>query len=328
MEEQKERIILLRRFLDGVYTKEEVSQVLQYISETETNGDFDDLAAEVWDESAVNSNMITDVQREEYKREARKLLAAIERRRKHSWYRLGAIVASIAIFVVVTWGGINFIRTAFSSEITYLEVSTSYGEKKQLLLPDGTQFILNACSRVRYPKQFANHERKIELEGEGYFKVAHDEDMPFIIHTVRFDVRVLGTSFNVKSYESDEVVSVSVETGKVQVNLPEAMMKLIACEQFRINTISNEYNKRIDNELRVAAWIRGGLYFNSTPIRDVAKELERAYNCRITFDPNHKFENLISGEHDNKDLESVLRSIEYTSSIKYKRDGRNILLYK
>lgn len=328
MKEQKERKKLLRRFLDGVYTKAEAFRILQYFSDKESNEVFDNLAAEVWEESAITCRTTTDEQNEEYKQEARKLLTAIERRSKRTWYRFGAITASLAVFVVLIWGGFNFIHNTFLSEITLLEVNTSYGEKKQLILPDGTQLILNSCSYVRYPKQFENRERCIELEGEGYFKVAHNDAIPFKIHTGRFDVRVLGTSFNVKSYDVDEIVSVSVETGKVQVDIPDAMMKLAAGEQIRINTISKEYNMRKDSELQVAAWVRGSLYFNSTPVRDVAKELERAYHCHIRFDPNHKFENLISGEHDNKDLESVLKSIEFTSNIKYTKDGRNILLYK
>ena len=68
--------------------------------------------------------------------------------------------------------------------------------------------------------------------------------------------------------------------------------------------------------------------FNSTPIRDVAKELERMYNCRITFTQGQEFNNLISGEHDNKSLEAVLQSIGYTSGIHYKRSGDQVLLYK
>ena len=61
---------------------------------------------------------------------------------------------------------------------------------------------------------------------------------------------------------------------------------------------------------------------------DVAKELERVYNCQITFASGQEFDNLITGEHDNKSLESVLKSIEFISDINYKKEGRNILLYK
>lgn len=212
-------------------------------------------------------------------------------------------------------------------QISYLEASTSYGESRQIRLPDGTQLILNSCSRVCYPNSFVEDERQIELEGEAYFQVQRNEKQPFIVRTARFDVRVLGTCFDVKAYSSDEVVSVDVESGKVQVDLPEAMMRLQAKEQVSINTLSGEYSKRRE-ERDVAVWRKGGLRFSSTPVRDVAKELERMYNCRITFAEGQEFNNLISGEHENKSLEAVLQSMEYTSGIRYRKEGNHIFLFK
>lgn len=327
MRNSKQRKTTLRRFLDGVFTKEEATQVFQDIIEPETMPVYDQLANEVWEESAYEKQIMNHSMREQYKKEARQLLESLEKPQQRSWYRIGAVAASIAVIICFAWGGFHFVRQALAPDIIYLEASTSYGERKQLLLPDGTQLILNSCSYIRYPKHFTTEERKIELAGEGYFNVAHDEYMPFIISTSRMDIRVLGTSFNVKSYPMDEIVSVSVESGKVQVDVPDAVMRLVANEQIYINTLSDEYSKR-KGEGQVAVWMKGSLYFNKTPIRDVAKELERSYNCRITFNSNQTFDNLISGEHDNIDLESVLKSIEYTSGIKYKKDGRNILLYK
>jgi Fe2+-dicitrate sensor, membrane component len=327
MKIQKEIRTVLQRFLGDVYTKAEAFQVFQNISHPENKGAFDELADEVWEEATIQATTPTDNQREQYKIEARHLLDSIEHRKKHTRYRFAAIAASIAILVTITWSGVYFVSNVFNQKLVYVEASTSYSEKKQLLLPDGTQLILNSCSYIRYPKQFAENERRVELEGEGYFKVAHNEEKPFIVNTSRMDVRVLGTSFNIKSYATDEIVTVSVENGKVQVEVPEAVMRLVANEQVYINTISEEYSKRKESG-QIAAWIRGTLHFNSTPIRDVAKVLERAYDCRIRFNPNQNFDNLISGEHDNRDLESVLKAIEYTSNIKYEKKGRNILLYK
>lgn len=212
-------------------------------------------------------------------------------------------------------------------EITYLEASTSYGERKQFRLPDGTQLTLNSCSRIRYPNCFEGKECRVELEGEGYFRVHHNEKQPFIVNTRHFDVRVLGTCFNVKSYSSDELASVDVESGKVQVDLPEAMMRLSAKEQVLINSVLGEYNKRRE-ERTVAVWRKGILSFQSTPIRDVAKELERMYNCHITFAKGQEFNNLISGEHENKSLDAVLQSVEYVSRIHYNKKGEQVLFYK
>lgn len=327
MEDNKKEKVNLRRYLDDLYTKEEASLLLQSMKDAGNKDMMDELATEVWEESG-SQQTVTDLEREKYKKEARLLLKRLEHK-KRTWFRRVALVAaSAAAVVAIVVGSIGYFRYINEEQVTYAEVVTSFGEKKQVTLPDGTLLILNSCSQVRYPNQFRGDIRKVELEGEGYFRVASNEKMPFIVKTGRFDVRVLGTRFDVKSYPTDEIVSVSVESGKVQVDLPEAMMRLTAKEQVLINTTSGEYNKKRE-EREVAAWIKGSLRFNSTPIRDVAKELERVYNCRITFAPDQKFDNSITGEHDNKSLEAVLQSIQFISGdIKYKKEGQNILLYK
>lgn len=327
MEDNKKEKVNLRRYLDDLYTKEEASLLLQSMKDAGNKDMMDELATEVWEESG-SQQTVTDLEREKYKKEARLLLKRLEHK-KRTWFRRVALVAaSAAAVVAIVVGSIGYFRYINEEQVTYAEVVTSFGEKKQVTLPDGTLLILNSCSQVRYPNQFRGDIRKVELEGEGYFRVASNEKMPFIVKTGRFDVRVLGTRFDVKSYPTDEIVSVSVESGKVQVDLPEAMMRLTAKEQVLINTTSGEYNKKRE-EREVAAWIKGSLRFNSTPIRDVAKELERVYNCRITFAPDQKFDNSITGEHDNKSLEAVLQSIQFISGdIKYKKEGQDILLYK
>ena len=318
---------LLRRYLDGLYTTDDARRLLNELQAPEYNTDMlQELTDEVWEEASLQSPQ-TDLEREQYKKEARLLLKRIEHKKRMWFRRVSLAVASAAAVVCLILGSVSYIRYIDRQQITYLEASTSYGERKEIRLPDGTQLILNSCSRVCYPDRFADKERRVELEGEGYFRVYHNEKQPFIVNTRHFDVRVLGTCFNVKSYSSDEVVSVDVESGKVQVDLPEAMMRLRAKEQILINTVSGEYNKRYE-ERAVTVWRRGSLRFNSTPIRDVAKELERMYNCRITFTQGQEFNNLISGEHDNKSLEAVLQSIGYTSGIHYKRSGDQVLLYK
>ena len=316
----------LRRYLDDMYIREEASQLLESMRDADHKDILDELSAEVWEES-VSQQPVTDLEREKYKKEARQLLKHIEHKKRTWFRRVMTIAASVAAVIAIVTGSISYFRYMSEQQITFAEISTSFGEKKRVELPDGTILVLNSCSQVRYPDSFQGDIRKVELEGEGYFRVAHNEDMPFIVQTKRLDVRVLGTRFDVKSYSTDEIVSVSVESGKVQVDLPEAMMRLTAKEQVLINTVSGEYSKKKE-ERGVAVWIKGSLRFNSTPIRDVAKELERVYNCQITFASGQEFDNLITGEHDNKSLESVLKSIEFISDINYKKEGRNILLYR
>lgn len=326
MENNEEDKSLLRRYLDDLYTTEDARRLTDHLADAEHKGTLEELAADVWDESA-SQQPLTDLEREKSKKEARQLLQRIEHR-KRTWFRRVAVaVVTTAAVLCLVLGGITYLDYINEQQISYLEASTSYGERKQVLLPDGTKLVLNSCSRIRYPDRFVGNQRRVELEGEGYFRVQRNEKQTFIVNTARFEVRVLGTCFDVKAYLSDEVVSVDVESGKVQVDMPEAMMRLQAKERVFINTISGEYNKRREDRT-VAVWRKGGLRFSSTPINDVAKELERVYNCRITFAPGQDFNNLISGEHDNKSLEAVLQSIEYTSGIHYKKEGNKVLLYK
>lgn len=219
---------LLRRYLDDLYTMDDARKLLDELQTSEYDTDMlQDLAAEVWEETSLQSPQ-TDLEREQYKKEARLLLKRIEHK-KRMWIRRAALaVSSVAAMVCLVFGSISYIRYIDRTQVSYLEASTSFGERKEVQLPDGTTLILNSCSRVHYPDRFTGKERRIELEGEGYFRVYHNEKQPFVVDTRHFDVRVLGTCFNIKSYSSDEVVSVDVESGKVQVDLPEAMIRLPA----------------------------------------------------------------------------------------------------
>lgn len=326
MKKKQEDLSLWRRYMDGLYTTEDVSKMTETLRNEQPDNFLDEMAAFVWEDSA-SQQASTDLEREKYKKEARVLLKRIEPRKRIDYRRVVWTAASAAAILCLVFGGVGYWHYAVSQQVSYLEASTTYGEHKEIRLPDGTELILNACSYVRYPDRFVGEERRIDLDGEAFFRVSHNEEQPFIVKSHSFDVKVLGTCFNVKSYSSDEVVSVDVESGKVQVDMPEAMMRLKANEQVLINTVSGDYVKQRE-EHTVAVWRSGSLRFNATPIHDVAKELERRYNCRITFAEGQTFDNLISGEHDNKSLAAVLESVEYTSGIHYRMKGNQVLLYK
>lgn len=326
MGNKQEDMSLWRRYIDDLYTTEDVQKMGKVLKDKSADRLWDELSASVWDESAGRQPS-TDLERERYKKEARKLLERIEPRRRWKYRRIVWAVAGIAAVFCLVMGGMGYLHHFIRPQVSYLEASTTYGEHKEVRLPDGTELVLNSCSHVRYPDRFVGEERRIELEGEAFFRVRHNERQPFVVDARSFDVKVLGTCFNVKSYSSDEMVSVDVESGKVQVDMPEAMMRLTANEQVLINTVSGDYTKQREVHT-VAVWRNGSLRFSATPIHDVAKELERRYNCRITFAEGQTFNNLISGEHDNKSLAAVLESIEYTSGIRYRIAGSQVFLYK
>ncbi|WP_455672228.1 FecR family protein [Phocaeicola sp.] len=326
MTDKKEEKQKMRRYLDDMYVREEATGLLDSLRNADNKEVLDELACEAWEES-LTYGQTSGTEHEKYKKEARRLLRTMEHGKRIHIRRIAYAVAGIAAILCLVFGSIHSFRYMEEKSITFARTSTSFGEKKKVTLPDGSRIVLNSCSNLRYPNKFVGKARTVELDGEAYFEIARNEKKPFIVNTRDFNVRVLGTQFDIKAYPQDEIVSVDVKTGKVQVDLPEAMMRLTAQEQVLINTLSGEYNKRKE-EKEVAVWIKGSLRFNRTPIRDVARELERVYNCRITFTADQEFNNLISGEHDNQSLESVLESIRYISGVKHKKEGETIVLYK
>ena len=318
---------LLKRFVDGLYTRKDADNLLKHFHAGKYNTEISEAMDTVWEE--MEEDEVSSLQHQQYREEARLLLSRIRKPEKRfSFIPYLRYVAIVAVILSIGWGGFRLIRSNQEKVLTYTEVHVKNGEHKRVILPDGTSVTLNAGSYLRYPREFITDVRRIEMNGEAFFEVTRDEEKPFLIHTKDADVKVLGTSFNVKAFDMDEQLTVSVQTGKVQVDLPEAMMRLLPDEQFVMDKTKGEFQKRNEDARLSTVWIKGGLYFNRTPIRTVVNELVRMYNRTIEFAPGAEYDDYIYGEHDNKSLEAVLKSIQYSTDIKYRIENDKIVLYK
>lgn len=328
MKEEKEHSKkILTHYINDVYTREEALEVLELAKDRKNQLLFEEMAENVWEESECEI-IQTRLEHEKLLEEGASLLKTLNKPdRKNLFTTYWRVAASVIILIMSGVAGNSLFSYWQNQHIAFVEVTTGIGERKVLELPDGTMVDINTCSTLRYPKTFVGEKREIELTGEAYFQVKRDPEKRFIVKTAHFDVKVLGTKFDVKAYPTDELLSVSVENGKVQVEMPEAMMRLKGNDQLLINRKLQEFNKR-RSEVQVNGWKYGELSFYATPIRDVAKELERIYGCKIIFQKDVEFDNLITGVHDNQSLEAVLTSLEYVCGIKYRKEKECILLYK
>lgn len=318
---------IIRRYLNGTYSSGEAEKIAESLNSADERGILDDLATEVWEE-AESSSAMSHQNEEQYRKEATVLLKKLQPQSYSLVKRMLYATVGIAASVLLFWGGISLKQHWDVQHIVMAQLKTGFGEKKEITLPDGSQIVLNACSQLRYPTKFVGDTREVQLDGEAYFKITRNPKQPFQVQTSDFQVEVLGTEFNVKSYAHDQIQSVEVESGKVQVKLPEDCIRLKKQEQIYLNRQSGEYSKLKRSENKVAIWRKGSLHFHQTPLVDVAKELERKYNCHISFREGDSFDNLISGEHDNESLESILESLQYVCGINYEKEGKNIILYK
>ena len=229
------------------------------------------------------------------------------------------------------------------------EVVTKRGSKSSIKLPDGTIVRLNTDSRLTYLNFTAGKNREVTLIGEAYFDVAHDSSRPFIIHTGKINIKVLGTSFNVRNYPQDKELETSLIKGKIEVSLesrPEDIITLkptekliIAKEQDELATAtkvkSSIDNKvvltsitylRADSLVAETSWLNDKMVFVNQPLDKIAIELERKYAITISFKDEKVKKYRYTGVFENVSLEKVFQLIKYSKNINYKIDDKNIVI--
>lgn len=228
------------------------------------------------------------------------------------------------------------------------EIATKRGSKSFIKLPDGSKVWLNTDSRVTYMNFAAGKTREVTLEGEAFFDVAHDSSRPFIIHSGKVNIKVLGTSFNVRNYPQDNELETSLIKGKIEVSLdsrPEDIIilkpteKLIISKEDEIISTkkieSPAENKVVltsityvknDSLVAETSWLNDKLVFVNQPLEKIAMDLERKYAISITFkDPQVK-QYRYTGIFENVSLEKVFELIKYSKNINYKINDKNIVI--
>ncbi|MEQ8474235.1 MAG: FecR family protein [Marinoscillum sp.] len=240
----------------------------------------------------------------------------------------------IAASLILVLGAVFYntqIKPATQNEQVTAElkiVSTDYGQKKIVRLPDGTKVIMNSGSTIKYPMPFVGEKRMVEFEGEGFFEVTHNPDKPFHIKSKSFTTYVLGTSFNLRSFPSEEHSSVSVATGKVKIKSDVGEYALLTPSEVGY---FNHKTKKIDqstfDQSKILAWTEGVLLFENESLPAIFKRLERWYGVEIVVDEGVNLTGKYSGEYKKKSLELVLEGLSYTSNFSYKIKNQTINIY-
>lgn len=186
-------------------------------------------------------------------------------------------------------------KESVNGEISYNTMSTPKGRQFSLRLPDGTRVWLNAASSIRYPTTFQGSERRVEIQGEAYFEVVKNIQMPFRVNVNnKAEVEVLGTSFNLNAYENEANISATLLEGSVKVadyKLPSSdrTVTLQPGQQAQIRQMDQSAGagikviKEADLE-KVMAWKNGAFNFTDLSLKEVMKQLERWYDIEVVFE--------------------------------------------
>ena len=213
------------------------------------------------------------------------------------------------------------------SSTQYNTIETPIGGQYQVNLSDGTKVWLNAGSSLRYPLKFAAHERKVELNGEGYFEVAPNKSSPFRVSNSRQMVEVLGTHFNVMSYADEKVIKTTLLEGAVQVNGGGNSARLNPGQQAQLANGKVKVVDDVDIE-DVVAWKNGYFRFNES-LESIMSKVSRWYGVQVIYETDIDPEQTFSGKISrSKNISVILKSIEFDSELHFKVDGKKVYVTK
>lgn len=225
-----------------------------------------------------------------------------------------------AILVVAFLSGLYFhtLSTDTSQEIQYAEVEVMYGQTSHLFLFDGTEVWLNSGTKFKYPNKFNQNERNVFIEGEAFFKVSPNKNLPFKVKTDQLEVEVLGTSFNVSAYPGEETQSVVLVEGEVQINNREGEKIGEMCPGQIATQTDGSATLQVKNTdpYFYTSWKDGKVIFSAESLGEIAKKMERWYNVEIRFEKeslkNFKFTGTILR---NKPIDQTIMAMEMLAPI-------------
>lgn len=205
-------------------------------------------------------------------------------------------------------------------------VKAEKGDKATVELPDGTNVVLNSASQLSYLSSFGEKVRKVELKGEAYFKVTHDEKRSFIVQVGDLEVKVLGTSFNISAYEDVKDVTVVLLEGKVGVFTRETSHIMHPGDKIEYNKNTHKIVSSKVHPADYIEWTKGNLYFEKESLENIMKTLSRIYDVEIRFESGQLTKEYFTGTIPGGGIQNALEIVMLTSPFYYEMDGSAIVL--
>jgi ferric-dicitrate binding protein FerR (iron transport regulator) len=355
---------LIHEYLKGSISEKEKDLLFRWIARDESNVSYFNQISDIWLSTSVFQDTEDFNSEEAFKRVNAKINAvnALKPEENKRSFRLSwPWVAAILLPVII-----------LSSLVTKLVLTDKivpdkgpytfevpYGSKSSVLLPDGSRVVLNSGSRLTCKEGFGIKHRVLNLVGEGYFNVAKNKNLPFVVHAGNLDVKALGTEFNVKAYPEDKIVETILIHGSIQVikkadqgkdEKPLILMpKQILvynkkCDSIQVNIVvaKNDssapitlpepqtpkvvFSKTDIDPVVYTTWKEKSWNIYQKDILDLAVELERKYDVKIHFSSEALKNIKFTGTLRDESLEQVLAAIRLAAPIEYKVKGKQVEL--
>lgn len=235
------------------------------------------------------------------------------------WVKVAKWSVAASILLLVGWIAWMQLSTSGMQDDRRI-VSSDFGERKMIVLPDGSKVILKGKSSLSYPATFDGDNRKVTLDGVAFFEIKKNKNQTFQIQSAHAITEVLGTTFFIN--DQAERTQVTVLSGKVKVSSTEeddSMIILTKAEQATLDRTRGVLYKKKINVAWYEEWKNGKLLLDSSSIENTAKKLAFWYDIRVTVSQTSvsQTECFISGTYQNESLINVLESISFATGLKY-----------
>lgn len=313
-------IELLTRFLSGETSPEESQLVQDWERASDDNRKELDELRQAWnlmDKTSTQNDINID---DEWIAHQKK----INRVKTGTTIQLRRIL-SIAAAIILGFGIIFYGIKLTSSK----SIKTQTAQTRELILPDGSKVTLNAGSKLTYKKDFGSTSRIVSLRGEGFFEVTKNPEKPFIINVEDAEIKVLGTSFNVKAYSNMVNIEVTVKEGTVSVGDKKEQARkiiIVAGDRANYDKKSNTVEKEINPDRNYISWKTRQIVFENDSLSTIIETLEDVYHKDIELENSTLGKCTVSTTFDNKELSSVIKILESTLDIKFNKVGEKIVI--
>ena len=243
------------------------------------------------------------------------------------WSRIVVAAAVIAVLSVTAWN-FSLLHELQNANSSFL-AEVPAGDKVQLTLPDKSSVKLNSESSLSYA--YVNGKRVARLKGEGYFQVSKDRKHPFVVQVGNLNIEVLGTCFNVYSYEENDFVETSLIEGSVRLydsKSPSESFILKPSQKAIYSKNNGKISFHNTDNVKETAWTQNHLVFESEKLGSVFQKIERWYGVHIDLLCPEIANDQISGSFKDEQLSYVMEALKFQYGFNYEITGNNVTINK
>jgi transmembrane sensor len=326
--EEQEIYLLITRYLSNQTTTTESEQLADWIALSLANEQTFEEIKIVWQASYKKTDAHLPLALSVLKEKMRAAEnTSVVKKRIFNMNRYAVAASVTAAFFAFAF---LLYRYTTNTDTLLLTQITKAGQKKTIVLTDGTKIYLAPQSVLKYPAEFADGRRVVELQGQAYFEVSKNPHRPFVVHTEKLDVQVLGTHFNVNSYKNQNSTAVSLLEGKVKISIPDDNAPneyfLEPGEELSLNHINHQIYQYALDSIAAKGWMTNTLIFKDIKLADAAKKIEQMYGVKVVFANQATADTRLYATFKNDSLKNVLQTIAAIGNINYQTKDNKVYL--